>query len=171
LDSHFNYFSEIIKKNLNIIKKSLPKYLSYRRLKTLTIELIGKLKSNFNTEQKPAKILGNKLIENLKSHLFNQIETSPILLSRDLNYEEKTLREEFVTLVNQNSDLFFKNISLKIDDLVSFAEIQIEKEIGAIKKHINKFKKFPTELHYLLSYILRYSTINRYLKEEPEKEI
>ena len=171
LDSQFNYFSEIIKKHLNLIKKSLPKYLSYRRLKTLSIELIEKLKSKFNTEQKPAKILGNKLIENLKTHLFNQIETNPILLSRDLNYEEKTLREEFVRLVNQNSDLFFDNVCLKIDDLISFAEIQIEKEIGAIKKHINKFKKFPTELHYLLSYILRYSTINRYLKEEPEKEI
>ena len=30
---------------------------------------------------------------------------------------------------------------------------------------------FSNELHYLLSYILRYSTINRFIRDEPDKEI
>ncbi|KKN04163.1 hypothetical protein LCGC14_1100190 [marine sediment metagenome] len=47
----------------------------------------------------------------------------------------------------------------------------MENDINIIKEHTEKFKKFSSELHYLLSYVLRHSTINRYLKEESEEEI
>ena len=47
----------------------------------------------------------------------------------------------------------------------------MEIDLNIIKNHLDKFKKFSAELHYLLSYILRYSTINRYLKEESDEEI
>lgn len=171
LDSQFNYFSELVKKNLNLIKSNLPRYLSYRRLKTLTIELIENLKVKFNKEQKPAQILGHKLIEKLSYFLFNQIETNLHLSLKDLKFEEEKLNRVFVKLVNQNTDSFFKNISLKIEDLVSFAEIQMKNEIKDIIGHIEKFKKFSNELHYLLGYVLRHSTINRYIKEEQEEEI
>ncbi len=171
LDSQFNYFSAIIKKNLNLIKTSLLRYLSYRRIKTLTIELIKNLKVKFSKEQTPAKVLGQKLIEKFNSFLFNQIEKNSILLLKDLKFNEKKLNKEFITLVNQNSDLFFDKIKLKIDDLISFAEVHMENDINIIKEHTEKFKKFSSELHYLLSYVLRHSTINRYLKEESEEEI
>jgi len=92
-------------------------------------------------------------------------------LLKDLKFNEKKLNKEFITLVNQNSDLFFDKIKLKIDDLISFAEVHMENDINIIKEHTEKFKKFSSELHYLLSYVLRHSTINRYLKEESEEEI
>ena len=171
LDSQFNYFSELVNKNLNLIKTTLPRYLSYRRLKTLTIELVENLKVKFKKEQKPAQILGQKLIDKLSSFLFNQIETNPHLSLKNLKFEEDKLNKVFVELVNQNTDSFFEKISLNIDDLVSFAEAQMENENNDIKEHIDKFKKFSNELHYLLAYILRHSTINRYIKEEPEEEI
>jgi len=171
LDSQFNYFSELVKKNINLIKTTLPRYLSYRRLKTLTIELVENLKEKFKQEQKPAQILGHKLIDKLSLFLFNQLETNPHLSSKNLKFEEEKINQEFVKLVNQNTESFFENIVLKIDDLVSFAEIQMENEINSIKDHIDKFKKFSNELHYLLSYVLRHSTINRFLKEEQEQEI
>ena len=47
----------------------------------------------------------------------------------------------------------------------------METSINKISIHLDKFKKFSRELNYLLSYILRHSTINRYIKEEPDKEI
>lgn len=171
LSSVFNYFSEIIKKSLNLIRNSIPKYLSYRRLKTLTIELIKDLNEKFSREQKPAKILGQKLISKFKTVLFNQIETHSILLKKDLKYNEEELIKEFHLLVDGNIDKFFNEIDLKIDDLVSFAEIQMESNTALIREHIEKFKTFSRELGYLLSYILRYSTINRYIKEETDKEI
>lgn len=171
LSSVFNYFSEIIKKSLNLIRISLPKYLSHRRLKTLTIKLIEKLDEKFSREQKPAKILGQRLIGKFKAFLFNQIKTHSILLKKDLKYNEAELIKEFILLVDKNIDIYFNVIDLKIDDLISFAEIQMESNTGRIREHLEKFKKFSRELRYLLSYVLRHSTINRYIKEEPDKEI
>ncbi|NVM34198.1 MAG: hypothetical protein HWN81_01300 [Candidatus Lokiarchaeota archaeon] len=171
LSSVFNYFTEIINKSLNIIRISLPRYLSYRRLKSLTIELMKNLHDKFVQEQKPAKILGQKIISDFKSFLFNQIETHSILLEKNLKYNEKDLIKEFYSLSDKNIDPFFNKIELKIENLVSFAEIQMESDITRIRDHIEKFKKFSKELNYLLSYVLRHSTINRYIKEEPDKEI
>ncbi|MFX0136794.1 MAG: hypothetical protein ACFFDN_24365, partial [Candidatus Hodarchaeota archaeon] len=171
LSSVFNYFSEIIKKSLDLIRKTLPKYLSRRRLKTLTIQLLENLYIRFSKEQVPARILGQNLIEKFKVFLFNQIETHSMLLRKELKYNETELIKEFKFLVEQNIDMFFNAIDLKIDDLVSFAEIQMESNTHKIKPHIEKFKKFSRELQYLLSYVLRHSTINRYIKEEPDKEI
>ena len=171
LSSVFNYFTEIINKSLNIIRIALPRYLSFRRLKSLTIKLIKNLYDKFDQEQKPAKILGQKIISNFKDFLFNQIESHSILLEKNIKYDEKKLINEFYSLIDKNIDIFFNEIELKIDDLVSFAEIQMESNIGKIRNHIEKFKKFSKELNYLLSYVLRHSTINRYIKEEPDKEI
>ncbi len=171
LSSVFNYFTEIINKSLKIIRISLPRYLSYRRLKSLTIELMKNSHDKFVQEQKPAKILGQKIISDFKSFLFNQIETHSILLEKNLKYNEEDLIKEFYSLNEKNLDPFFNEIELKIDDLISFAEIQMESNITRIRDHIEKFKKFSKELNYLLSYVLRHSTINRYIKEEPDKEI
>ena len=170
LSSVFNYFSEITKNSLGLIRKSLPRYLSTRRLKYLTFRLIENLNNKFNNEQKPAKILGLRLIEKFKEYILNKIEFNSILL-KDLEFNEDQLKEKFKKLVNNNIDSFFDQIGLKIEDLISFAEIQMEKNVNSIKIHTEKFKKFSSELHYLLSYILRHSTINRYIKEEPEKEL
>ncbi len=171
LSSIFNYFSEIIKNSLNLVKTSLPKYLSRRRLRSLIIELTKSLKQKFENEQKPAKILGQKLIEKFKDHIFNQIEVNPMVLSGVLKFNEEIIIKEFRRLISTNIESFFNNIKLDMGDLVSFAEIQMDKDINIIREHIEKFKIFSSELSYLLSYILRYTTINRYIKEEPDQEI
>ncbi len=171
LSSALNYFSEINKKSLDLIRVSLPNYLSRRRLKTLTIELIENLKQGFNKEQKPAKILGIKLIEKFQEYLLNQIEIESITSRKNIHFNEKNFIDQFNRLVINNVESFFDNISLKIEDLVSFAEVQMESDTTSIRVHIEKFKRFSNELNYLLSYILRHSTINRYIKDESDNEI
>ncbi|MFX0041405.1 MAG: hypothetical protein ACFE8L_00705 [Candidatus Hodarchaeota archaeon] len=171
LSSIFNYFSEIITSSLNLVKASLPKYLSRRRLKSLIVDLTKNLKQKFEDEQKPAKVLGQKLIDKFKDHILSQIEVNPMVLSGVLKFNEENIIREFRRLINTNLEPFFDNIKLEIGDLVSFAEIQMEKDINTIREHIDRFKTFSSELSYLLSYILRYTTINRYIKEEPDKEI
>ncbi|MFX1574442.1 MAG: hypothetical protein ACFFB0_17010 [Promethearchaeota archaeon] len=170
LSSVFNYFSEIINSSLSLIRTSLPSYLSIRRMKYLTIRLIENLNNKFNNEQKPAKILGLKFIEKFKEYIINKIELNSIL-TKDLEYNEDKLQRKFNALVNNNVDSFFDQIGLKLEDLISFAEIQMENNVNLLKVHVEKFKKLSTELHYLLGYILRHSTINRFIKEEPEKDV
>ncbi len=171
LSSLINYFSELIKNSFIIIKKSLPLYLSRRKLKILTFEFIKNLSEKFEKEQEPSRILGQKFIEKFNAFLLNQIEISSITLPKDHKFEEGDIIKEFKDIINKNVDPFFDNIKLEIGDLVSFAEIEMEKDSNVIKTHIENFKKFSSELTYLLSYILRYSTIKRYIKDEPDKEI
>ncbi|MHA1294200.1 MAG: hypothetical protein ACTSQJ_16225 [Promethearchaeota archaeon] len=171
LSSVLNYFSEIVKNSLNLIEKAIPKYFSRRKLKIFLLNYIYELEQELNKEQKPAKILGQKLIEKFRNFLNNQIEINPVILSREIKYDETLLFTEFKEIVKQNINVFFEHISLNISDLVSFAEVMMDKDNKIIASHIEKFKKFSGELHYLLSYILRYTTITRYIKEESDEEI
>jgi len=171
LESVTYYFSERFKNSISLIKEALPKYLSRRRFKTSTIEFIKGMKEVFNEEQKPVKILSYKYLEKFYSYLLNQIEINPLISQKDFKFNEEKLIKEFSDLIKKSYQNFFNTIDLKISDLVSFAEVLMEKDPKVIKSHIEKFKKYSAELHFLLSYILRYTTINRYLKEEPDEEI
>ena len=171
LSSAINYFTEIIRNSFKVIRESLPRYLSNRRLKTLTYSFIERLYDKFNNEQKPSKILGQNILEKFKQHLISQIEINPVVLLKTREFNEDLLQREFKKIVKANIKSFFENVKLDISDLISFAEIQMEKDPKAIESHIKKFERYSSELKYLLSYILRYSTINRFLKEEPDVEI
>ncbi|HEC40810.1 MAG TPA: hypothetical protein ENI29_21380 [bacterium] len=166
LSSVFNYFSEILKRSLEIIKNSLPHYLSRRRLKTLTKELFDNLMEKFRREQKPAKILGSKLVEKFKEEILNQIEINSLILPTGYLYNEEKLIDKFNELINDKLEIFFNTIHLRIEDLVSFTVSQMGQNANIIKIHIERFTKFSNELKFLLNYILRYSTINRFIKEE-----
>ena len=171
LESVFYYFSEIFKGSIKLIRAAIPKYLSIRCLKVLILEFIRELSTEFEKEKKPVKILGQKYLNEFKNFLFNQIEINPTILSKAIKFNENNLIKEFINLIKSNYQLFLDNIQLNISDVVSFAEILMEKDSNIIKNHVEKFKKFPNELEFLLSYILRFSTINRYLKDEPNEEI
>lgn len=171
LSSLINYLSELIKNSFNIIKRSFPKYLFRRRLKTLIIEFINALNEKFEKEQEPSRGLGKRFIEKFKHFLLNQIEINSLMFSKDVKYEEENIIKEFKSIIYGNIDSFFDDITLDISDLVSFAEIEMMEDSNFIKTHIESFKKFSGELNFLLSYILRYSTINRYLKDGLEKDI
>ncbi|MHA2181182.1 MAG: hypothetical protein ACXAAH_07145, partial [Promethearchaeota archaeon] len=114
LSSAFNYFSEIVKRSLDMIKRSFSTYLSRRRLNTLTFELTENLRVQFNKEQKPARILGMSLIKRFSEHILNLIEVQSITLPKVTSFDEKKLILEFRNLVNDNIESFFNVVGLKI---------------------------------------------------------
>ncbi|MHA1478559.1 MAG: hypothetical protein ACTSPU_10200, partial [Promethearchaeota archaeon] len=171
LRSVINYFAEVLKNSINSLRNSFPRYLSRRRLNTLTSRFIRILHEKFENEQKPSKILGQNILSKFKQHLLSQIEINPIVLLKVGAFNEDILNKEFIKLVNNSIKSFFGSINLTISDLIAFAEVQMEKDSKLINSHVKKFERFSNELKYLLSYILRYTTINRFLKEEPDGEI
>jgi len=171
LSSSLNYFSERIKNNITLIKNSLPRYLYRRRLKTLTFGFVLSLKEKINKEREPAKTIGNTLITKFEELINTQIEINPFVLSKNTTYHEDAIIKEFKKLIETNLNNFFEELNITISDLISFAEVQMEKDPKLIANHIEAFRRFSNEIDYLLSYILRYSTINRFLKEEPDSEI
>jgi len=171
LESVLFYFSEMVKNCFTLIRGALPKYLSRRRLKTLLIEFIDGMIKELDKEQKPVKILGQKYLEKFYAFLLNQIEIDTLKTPKEFKFNEDNLIKNFLNLIRKNYQTFFDVIELNSSDLVSFAELLMEKDSHLIKAHIDKFKKYSGELRYLLNYILKYSTINRYLKEESDEEI
>jgi len=171
LSSVINYFEEIIKNSFKCISESFPRYLSGRKLKMLVYRFIKNLHNKFDTEQKPSKILGQNILAKFEQHLTSQIEINPLVLLKAGKFNEDVLKREFKKIVKENIKSFFGNVKLNISDLIAFAEVQMVKNPKAIESHIKKFERYSGELKYLLSYILRYSTINRFLKEEPDLEI
>ncbi len=167
--SIINYFSEIIKSSFKLIRKSLPQYLTLCRFKTFTRDLINTLKKELEKGEKTVNILGNKIIEKYYFFLLNQIEISPILSLK--KFDEQIINEEFIKLIKSTLTSFFENIELNISDIISFAEAMMLEDVSLIESDLKKFKSFSKELKYLLSYILRFSTINRYIKDEPDVEI
>jgi len=161
LRSVINYFAEVLKNSINSLRNSFPRYLSRRRLNTLTSRFIRILHEKFENEQKPSKILGQNILSKFKQHLLSQIEINPIVLLKVGAFNEDILNKEFIKLVNNSIKSFFGSINLTISDLIAFAEVQMEKDSKLINSHVKKFERFSNELKYLLSYILRYTTINR----------
>ncbi|MFX1494489.1 MAG: hypothetical protein ACFFBZ_09430, partial [Promethearchaeota archaeon] len=171
LNSAVNYFAETFKNNFNLMRKSLPRFLYRKELIFLVDLLIRNLNEKFDKEQKPARALGQNLISKFKRVLLNKIEFNSITLMKNYIFDFNSLIKEFKKIVIEVLPSFIKEVELSISDLISFAEIQMESNSGLIKKHLSNFEKFSSELRFLINYILRYSTINRFLKEENDIEI
>ncbi|MEJ2252536.1 MAG: hypothetical protein P8Y97_23105, partial [Candidatus Lokiarchaeota archaeon] len=171
LNSIVNYFSEIIFNSFELIKEKLPRFLTLRRMLILTSDFIASANQLFLKEKEPAKIIATDIIEKFKIFLLQKIELLTFKIRDKVLISEKEVINEFKNLYKENIDDYFEEINLGVNDIIQFAEVMLDEKAKVIKTHIEKFKKFTSEIQFLLGYILRYSTINRFLKINPDKEI
>ncbi|MBN1213922.1 MAG: hypothetical protein JXA99_00620 [Candidatus Lokiarchaeota archaeon] len=170
LISIFNYFSELVSNSIVMINTYKIKYFVNRKLGLFAKKLLEDIKIDLLKEPEPSKILGQRIIENFYDYILKEIDRISLSTIIDGNFNDTVILKAFKELISKNIDIFFNDVELKIKDIVSFAEINLYDSKNIIKS-IEEFKKFSEELHFLLSYILRYSTINRFLKEIPNTEI
>lgn len=171
LQSPINYFTEGIRLCFKFIQEAIHTYLSRRLLRRLLSELINKLMGQFDKEASPARTLGKRLLIDFKKSLINKIELNPSLWTERKNYDENLIKKQFIKLVKQNLDQFFQDIQLNLADIIDFVTIQMQSDSEVIKEHLDKFKKFQGELNFLITYILRYNTINRFIKNLLKEQI
>jgi len=169
--SIFNYFNELFKETLNTLKSSLPRYFFGYRLKMLLKSFVHNLRNLIEKEQKPAKVLGNKFIDKLNEFINNSIENRLIVGEKMTKYDDNYVVNVFRELVASNINTFFEQLDLNISDLISFAEVMMDRDPTKIKSHLDRFKVFSQEIRFLLNFFLRYSSINRFLKTSSEEEI
>ncbi|TFF98862.1 MAG: hypothetical protein EU547_00185 [Promethearchaeota archaeon] len=170
LRSGIYYFSEIFNKGLKIIEKNLPKYLLSRKIQKQAKILIKNLKKTFNDEENPIQDLAEKFINNFHNFILKNIKIY-LLSIKKIDCKNNQSIKDFFPFIIKNLDGFFSKVSVDIEDLLSIAELELKKDYKELREIIDKFKRFPKEIHFLLSYILRYSTINRFLKEMKPDEI
>ncbi|MHA1726225.1 MAG: hypothetical protein ACTSXH_15535 [Promethearchaeota archaeon] len=171
LSSGVSYFSELIKSIFKLIQEALPSYLSRKKLIELEQSFHEMLKEKIEQEQEPARILGHKIIEKYHKYLRELIERHPLVSKKTRFYDDKLLKEAFDSILHENLDSFFDSFQLGIADIISFAEEGLGNSVNSVKDHVEKFKAFEKELHFLMNYILRDSTINRFLKQHSIEEL
>ena len=170
LRSGIYYFSEIFNKGIKIIRKKLPKFLLNRKIRKQTKILVESLRKRFENEKGPIQNLGEKFIDKFHDFILKNIKMY-LLSEKSIDFTSNQSLKKFFPHIIENLENFFNKVSVDIEDLLSIAEMEINNDNENISELINKFKKFPKEIHFLLSYILRYSTINRFLKEMKAEEI
>ncbi|MFW6272327.1 MAG: hypothetical protein ACOC2U_00940 [bacterium] len=164
LKSVTHYFSEAIKNSFATITDNLTKFLSFSRFIRLNDAFEAHLRKIFKNEKKPAKILANKIIRRFKDNVRDDIEINPLLTQKNLKYNEEKIDQTFKKIYSRNLSNG-NEFNLKIKDIVSFAEALMDQaNQKIIQKEIEKLKKFSDEIIYLLSYILRYNTINLFIQ-------
>ncbi|MFO8019313.1 MAG: hypothetical protein R6U96_11800 [Promethearchaeia archaeon] len=165
LKSSNHYFSEAIKSSFNMITEHITKFLTFRHFLSLNDVFEEHLRNVFEKEKKPAKMLANKIITRFKDNIRDEIEIHPLLSTEEIQYEEEKINKAFREILLRNLSEI-TNFDLSIKDIVSFAEILMDQDKrDIINGDIERFKKFSDEIIYLLSYILRYNTINLFIKD------
>lgn len=165
ISSCADYFNQIIKYSFDTVKNNFKRYLSYVYLLRINKKFLLDLYSEILKEEKPAKNLGSRYIIKISDYLLNKINEYIINLKKQLEFNTNELETIFKKIIQEFIENNLNEIPIYIEDLLSFAELMIAEETPKVKDYIINLKKVRTEFSFMLSFILRYSSINRFIKE------
>jgi hypothetical protein len=117
--------------------------------------------------------LGTKYIEKFASYLSNEIanlsnKKDGLITSSDpdekIILNQAVIFTKFREMVRKLIEPFTNEVEIDVNDILGFVEIMLS-DYPDVDIHIQALKRFKGEIELLWGLILRYSTINRFLKE------
>ncbi|TFG19611.1 MAG: hypothetical protein EU530_05670 [Promethearchaeota archaeon] len=163
-----NYFNQMMEASFTLLEPNIERFLSYTHLLRLFYRYIEHLYDEFNLEQTPAKSLGDRYIAKFAEHLIIRLHERIINSPFYIRYDRPLLNEEFKNLVQMAVENYIDEIPIHPEDLIRFTEVMLAKHQDKVNKHLTTLKKASSQLEFLLSYILRFNTLNRFVQEIDE---
>ena len=160
-----NYFNQMMEASFTLLEPNIERFLSYTHLLRLFYRYIEHLYDEFNLEQTPAKSLGDRYIAKFAEHLIIQLHERIINNPFYIRYDRPLLNEEFKNLVQIAVENYIDEIPIHPEDLIRFTEVMLAKHQDKVTRHLTTLKKATSQLEFLLSYVLRFNTLNRFVKE------
>jgi hypothetical protein len=165
-----NYFNQMMEASFTLLDPNIERFLSYTHFLRLFYRYIENLYAEFNLEQTPAKSLGDRYISKFAEHLIIQLHERIINNPFYIRYDRTLLNEEFKNLVQIAVENYIDEIPIHPEDLIRFTEIMLAKHQDKVSHHLTNLKKATGQLEFLLSYILRFNTLNRFVKGIDEEK-
>lgn len=159
----------IILENLNIIlkkiKKTYKEYLQIFYFDEMINPLFTELFRNLQTINNETTVyLGKKILSLLEEYLHNQFSLKYRLISVR---SQAHLLIEFKRILKDMIEPFIQTYSVNINDLLDFCEYCFISNPEYLS-YIRKLRSFQKEIEFIWGFVLRSSTLQRFLKNFPK---
>jgi len=165
-----NYLNQMMEASFTLLETNIERFLSYCHLLQLFYRYIENIFEEFNLEQTPAKSLGERYISKFSEYLIIQLHERIVNNPFYVRYNRQILNDEFRNIVQLAVDNYIDEIPILPEDLIRFTEKMLNKHQDKVKHHLTTLKKASSQLEFILSYILRFNTLNRFVKEIDEEQ-
>ncbi|MBN2155009.1 MAG: hypothetical protein JW776_03105 [Candidatus Lokiarchaeota archaeon] len=163
-----NYFYQMMEASFSLLEPNVERFLSYNHLLKLFYRYVDNLIEAFELEQTPAKSLGERYISKFAEQLIINLHERIINNPFYVRYNHQILNDEFKNIIHTTVENYVDNIPIHPEDLIRFTEIMLNKYRDKVQSHLEVLKYARGQLEFLLSYILRFNTLNRFLNELDE---
>lgn len=170
IESSINYFIRLVLLSQKIIENNFERYFSYIYYQKLYKKLLSSIYSEISFEEIPVKALGGRFIARFSEELSKNINENTINQNKYKKFDRNLLKKEYYKIVEKTLKLV-GDLPVYTDDLINFAEIMLGKHASDFKMHFTHLKEARSQFNFLLSFLLRNSTLNRFLNEISEKDI
>ena len=168
----FHYVEEIVKFSWKTIRQSVPKFFYFYIMQEYSNGLKETLISKLNVEKNPSlKSMGEIYANNLLAEINNNVNQRIIVLPITYELDEAEVYNDFKMIARQALDTVLEKKRFSIRDLVGISVNNMGENLQFIKDHVEKFKTFEDEMTFLLRYIMRHSSFNKFIQEIPEDTI
>jgi hypothetical protein len=179
------YMNSTVLQTIKSIKSGIPLFIQHYLLTRFGGNFIDLLVKEFTAQRKSVAALGLKYVEKFGDYLRNHIANLRVASEIGGNESEKSLNIPkidgslssqaeifgyFKTFVREIVDPFIQDVVIDISDIMAFVDSMLE-DLPEVRPHIQTLACFPAEIEYLWGIMLRFTTINRFLRELPDEPI